>query len=110
MSLTLLPTPRTLFLLLCCLIQPQFEDVCFVLLYFVLLCLDIFSCRSAFSKGRQRGRGSEREERKVGSWGSGRRGKCAGMCGMREERRREKKDEEEEKNLMVHFERCLKLT
>lgn len=44
-SLTLLPAPRTLFLLLGCFVQPQYESFCLVLLCVVLSCLAAVSWR-----------------------------------------------------------------
>lgn len=65
MSLTLLPALETLFLILDCLLQPQFEDFCLVLLLCpVWLCLlETFF----FLKRKQRGSWSRRE----GNWREG---------------------------------------
>lgn len=47
MSLTHLSAIETPSILLGCLVQPRYKGFCFVLLYFVLLCLVIVSYRPA---------------------------------------------------------------
>ena len=79
MSLTLLPGPGSVFLLLLrCLVLLWCEGFFFVLLYFVLLCLVVAPGDLLFSDGRQRGSGFGEE--KSGDWEEWKEGKLWSGC------------------------------
>jgi hypothetical protein len=63
-SLTLLPALRTLFLLIGCLVQPQYERFHLVLLFLVLFCLVVVPWRpNPFWREKWRGTGSRGQDR-----------------------------------------------
>lgn len=74
-SLTLVPTLGTLFLLLVCCVQIQYDSFCIISLYFILSCL--LSIRSLFFSNVRQKLGGPRGQRKWGETGRNReKGNC----------------------------------
>ena len=67
-----MPPIGSLFLLLGCCSQLQYDGFCFILLYFVLLCLVVLSLRGLlFSEGNLKRSGSEEGGGRTEEWKEG---------------------------------------